>query len=1005
MFFHHKNLPAMKTGLLLIFAALPLCLIAQGEHLFTFENSSQDVRSMHFYGDEVMYEIRRTNGHSDFYKTNLGNGQTQILLLDQRPNAGTVQYNENGVFFTNGDRPGTPTEFYLNFLSLDGTHTNFGRIGIYQYNTHSTHTPAHAAIFENKYYVHGFLGTFRVWESDATQQGTRHILQSPRPIRRIDQNGQALLIITEHQDAWQFFRYEGHDAPVLFFTMPKAAWSSDFAIVGRHENYLYFNATAANGHKAIWRTDLTSQGTEVFIEGHHARKFIFDEQGFILEAGGPWVWSISGYYKAAWHSPADLQHLRVSPEIDHNTAVFRGHLGGNYFSYRSAPYGREVIRLNQDDEFELMADMLPGPASGMAPQSTWGFENHLAASTEVYVPLTNGNDPYMHLYRIRENEVFPVMRLEDPANQKYFFLFEDWIYWFRANNGQLSLHRGLNQDTEPSQPQAPQQTETWRREVAFVDTILNENYSTTEFLRTQGIWIDQDDNVIMSIGSEWWNRRMGVSGHEGLNPTAAGANGFVKFNKYGEVQWTKVFGFNNLSWNTNPHILTIDTNGDLIVLGIHGPNFSIDGVPITAPQTFGRYVVKLDGNSGSLLWARGIGASQFEHIIESDGLITDKDNNAYAAITYRNFSIQIGHIRLTSNKSPAQAVVKLDPDGNILWAKNLENPWTDRRAYTLSLSYDPARNSKWSVQTQMGHYSSVFGRCPFDDFFNYIQEWDVDGNVLIAKQVKANDWNGITAGVALPNGDFFAAGYYRGTITLDRFFSIIPPKSSVDCQDMDSYHFILDKDTKTVSEAMVSQGQWLFPYQVKAYGNHVYMLGGQDWSRRRLTLHKFDLSGRLVGIKDVGIRQGNSPDRFEHFDVRNGYIVVATTELRNDPARGIFSLFPDALASHVFRMADADWEAPDERYRRMDLDWPFKNELIYTFPNPTDGLTHVFLKNPDAAAYQRYEVFDMQGRRVAAGPVGREQLIEIDLGNLATGTYVVRLMGPEGAATGKVVKH
>lgn len=991
----------MKTRLLLVFTALPLFLIAQSEPLYTFENSYADVRSMQRYDDEMLCEIRRTNGASDFYKTDLRSGHTQRLLTDQR--SSHTRYNENGLFFTTADQPATPTKFYLNYLSLDGTHSNLRQIGIYQPNTSSTHSPAHAAVFQGKYYVNGFQGSHFVWESDATAQGTRTILSTPHIIRKIETTGQALLIIIEQPDAWQFLGYEGTEAPAPYYALPKVAWSSDFSIVARHGTYLYFNATDALGQKAVWRTDGTEAGTGPFCIGHHARKFIFDDAGFVMETGGPH--GPIYYFRAAWSSPCELRALAFHPDIASGSARIFSHLGGRYFFYQGANHGREVVRLNAEFDFELHIDLMPGPASGLALLHTGASPNYFHSGEDLYLPLTNGHDPFIHLYLVNDSGAFPVFRMDSPGGQSNFFLFEDWIYWFQGHDNQLALYRHLNQRDAPSQPQAPVFSEAWRREVARIDTISGFSVGDpSDFLRTQGIWIDHEDNVIMSMASDFWRRKLGLSHHAGLDTTLVGANGFVKFNKYGEVQWTKVFGFNALPWNNNPHILTIDQNGDLLVLGIHGLGFSIDGVPITAPRNFGRYVVKLDGETGKLLWARNVGSSHFSNDMDLDGILTDKDNNAYVALKYRNFSLQLGPINLTTNKSPGHAIIKLDPDGNVLWAKNLENPWTNREAFTLVFTYDAARNTLWSVQTQMGHYSSVWGRCPFDDFYNIIQERDTDGNVLSSKQIKGNDWNGITAGAALPGGRFFAAGYYRHNITLDRFFSNTPPKANA-CPDKESYHFILDNNTQTVSEASVSQEQWFFPYQAKMYNNHIYMLGGEGIQLRRLALHKFDLSGRLLGIKYIGERYGSHADRFEHFDVRNGFIAVTTTDLRNEPQIGLFSLFPNAHAVQVFRIPDTDWEAPGDRYRRMELDWPFQNDQLYLFPNPTTDRVQVFLKEPQSAAYDRYEVYDLQGRRIAAGPVSREQLIEIDLTHLPAGAYVVQLLGSGGVATGKVIKH
>lgn len=75
--------------------------------------------------------------------------------------------------------------------------------------------------------------------------------------------------------------------------------------------------------------------------------------------------------------------------------------------------------------------------------------------------------------------------------------------------------------------------------------------------------------------------------------------------------------------------------------------------------------------------------------------------------------------------------------------------------------------------------------------------------------------------------------------------------------------------------------------------------------------------------------------------------------------------------------------------------------LISVFPNPVNNMLNVF---SDAYTFNRYDVYDFQGRLVQYGVLQEQSDFQINVSSLSSGMYILNLVSDEGVYVEKIVK-
>lgn len=200
-----------------------------------------------------------------------------------------------------------------------------------------------------------------------------------------------------------------------------------------------------------------------------------------------------------------------------------------------------------------------------------------------------------------------------------------------------------------------------------------------------------------------------------------------------------------------------DNQGNAYVTGQFAPNISFGSYNLTTGSDDVAYLVKYN-STGTVQWATNPTAIT---CIWSFGLsdATDPSGNIYVTGLFRYGTLQFGTTTLNSGlNGSANFLVKYDPNGNVLWAKQ-STADSSSDPYSYSVACD---NSGNAYITGLFYDSISFGAyklivtsgspCAF------IAKYDPNGNVLWAKQ-STGPGDGQGHSVATSKGCEYITGY------------------------------------------------------------------------------------------------------------------------------------------------------------------------------------------------------------------------------------------------------
>lgn len=952
------------------------------------------------FGSTLMGLYHNSEGHL-VSAIDLSSGNTAEFSLPDPVVYGLSRFNENGMFYVDKGEQ----HYYINHITPQGNRSSSVPVGI-QINQFATpHGLNRATIFQQKYYVNSFLINHKVWESDGSAQGSREIMSSQYPIAELVSTGDRLLVVLELPQSYQFWHYNGTGEPEHYFTLPKSMAVSGLSTAALHDGYWYFNTLASNGATAVRKTNGTEQGTEVFVTGQNASAIHFFSDYFLLATNDVSAWS-TNYYWGAINQPGHMTLLEVEDVPNAPASTILKYLGGKFFLVHNAQFGIEPYFLTSNWRLSLLKDLTPGPAFGV-PSLVRSFPSQ-GPEERAFTVMTNGSDPFLHWYVLTANTVRSVCPTIGYLVPDGSFEWNNSVYWLQKESlasQNLTLLCG-SVAAEPSQPELPHRNMTWVREVDFVDTITGQPIGAqSNFMRPQGLATDHQNNIFVITAGEYWRRRVAVSGHQDWS-TDSGGNALVKFNQYGEVQWMKALSVYGFSWQNVFHRIAVDKRGDLWVIGVRNSSLPIDGQELSGPEVpfanMGLYLVKLDGQTGDMLWGKTLAVFQGIDKFRPFSLLCDEDDNAYLILQYQGNGFQLNGVVVPSRNSPGQVFIKFNSDGRAIWAQNASTPWQAEYCVFNSISYHQQRRRFYTLHYREFLKEEADG-CAITSSQSLIQEWDTDGQVRAFNVLESENASVFTSATATPSGKLLLTGYHNSSVQLGAFTS----QASGECDEFAAFSTIWDITTGLFENAYQVSAPYYVPIRSVARNGYLYVLVAGGWRQRELMILKYDADGRLLGYKKVArINDSERHLNFQYFDVRNGYMAVLTSLVRNTSENSVFTTqFPFFHSAQVIRIADADWQPSEELISRMPLREYWGAAPLRCFPNPTSDRVHLYLRDLEQLAYDHYEIWNMQGQLLGRGEWLRQQYEEIRLDGLPAGTYVIRLVGQHAHISGKVVKY
>jgi len=219
--------------------------------------------------------------------------------------------------------------------------------------------------------------------------------------------------------------------------------------------------------------------------------------------------------------------------------------------------------------------------------------------------------------------------------------------------------------------------------------------------------------------------------------------------------WAKQAGGIN---NDICYCITTDNSGNSYVAGSFMGTVTFGDITLTSSGCNDVFITKLDEN-GNWLWTKQAGGIYDDLGL---GIATDSSGNCYVTGCF-GATITCGTTSLTSSGNFDVLIVKLDTNGNWLWAKQAGGANDDRG---FSIAIDSSGNS---YITGYFYDTATFGTTTlsssgYEDIF--IAKLDTNGNWMWAKQAGGSS-SEESYGIAIDSsGNSYVAGYFFGTTSL-----------------------------------------------------------------------------------------------------------------------------------------------------------------------------------------------------------------------------------------------
>lgn len=423
------------------------------------------------------------------------------------------------------------------------------------------------------------------------------------------------------------------------------------------------------------------------------------------------------------------------------------------------------------------------------------------------------------------------------------------------------------------------------------------------------------------------------SGLYNLSSMVGSEDAFIaKLDPGGNFLWAKKMGGPKDDGGQN---ISIDPDGNIYTTGAF--QSSVDFDP-SAGQYFldaegikDLYISKFDSN-GNFIWAKRINGGPNSSSTTMTGIGIDASGNFYATGWFRDsidFDPGVDILNLYAAGLADGFVLKLDPSGNLVWAKQIGGINSVCYGFTLSVGVSGKINifGKYWGDLDFDPGNGILNFPPRTQFIGFMVQLDTLGNLQWARVMSGagsmNDFTGTTDAL----GNIYTTGTFEdGTIDLDPG----PGVFNLPC----------------------SGWQDAFISKLDPSGNFVWGLG----------IHAPYYEGGYNILVDHSDNVFVSGFFFDPVDLNPG------------PGTDIFT---SNGASDIFLL-----KLSQTNVGTQEVSSTYPNKI---YPNPSNGIF-----NLEVRPGSHFEVIDMLGRVMLSGQMN-EQNLRLDLSKFANGMYFLKL--------------
>jgi hypothetical protein len=480
----------------------------------------------------------------------------------------------------------------------------------------------------------------------------------------------------------------------------------------------------------------------------------------------------------------------------------------------------------------------------------------------------------------------------------------------------------------------------------------------------------------------------------------------AKFNPLGNAIWATIVE------NGNTEGLRIAFNGRdrIFVAGfllsastIFGNDTLINNsTPMGGWYLVDFFLVQYD-TTGQVQWARSFGGSKQDQVLD---IVVDAFGDIYITGETTSPAIVFGNDTIINALvgNPKYFLVKLDPEGNVLWSRTAVASESSRG---LALTTDPVGNVI-VAGTFTGEYA-IFGTtvlinkdtsaAPANAPDVFIAKYDTHGNLLWVKSAGGmgeDHVNDITNDHA---DGFYITGFYQAPYA--RFGNITLPAAGIRNFYIARYDGSGNAIWATTAQGGTTErGRCLTRYTDGSVVVAGDFLGASitfgsttlnnfsTGNKRSVFIAKYDTLGNVIWAEAFGgseyetiwdITSFSSQSIFFTGEFSSPFIVFGSDTVMNQSSMSLFI----AKLSETVGVSDSF----------------SSSDSVRVFPNPAKNQFTIAIKEPSATGL--FELFDIHGRRVVSQTVSGTEHLQI--AEIPPGTYFWIVTTNKSRSSGKIV--
>ncbi|MFD1553115.1 hypothetical protein DNU06_12355 [Putridiphycobacter roseus] len=988
---------------------------AQTEDIVSFEQSgnsiNNDVLDFKIIGDKILTLLKDGYNKKLLKITDLNTKQTTDLL-HLESNAFNVTLSDSGVFYLTHEQSNSSLRRYR-IHNVDFNGNIFKSNGFY-YNL----TADPLAIFETEFYKGEFfiflrdVGESKVWKSHGENLIIPPFFETENLLGHFILSNK-MVFVTQDTNTHNLISTDGITIS-NYHAYPQTEEIINYRYYGSYGQYAYYNIITTND-SVIYRTDMTSMGSSLFLSGFAPKSMAFKNNQFLFTEGvsfnsfGSFNIDDVLLYKGSLNNPGLISghELTYASNTKASYNENTGNINDTYFYVNSIERGLEIAHINAYDSIELVADLVPGKGSPIPvningySNNYGGVNNYFMHANKLYAVLTNRGDDYFYLYEIDGKNLKSLFKIEHPEGNMVFYVDDNYIYWYVKNKDSLILKRRSFSDLDAPQPAFDSSTnEEWFRQLNLFFRKDPKDVGYKD-IYPKKIRMDKAQNVFV----EFYINPYGSASDYSVSPSNStvinklkNVHVFAKYDKNGTLQWMNQVG-GDWHFSMLPHEFELDAAGNLIIVGGFFQNGVFDDLTVINDRAVD-FVCKLNGATGKVMWEKNLFEDYYTDNVSFEGIAIDESDNIYIPLFYRQFQAETvdGH-KVTSIKSIESALMKLDAEGNVLWLKNTPTPWLDYHGYSRVFNYNASNKTIVTVQNQM--YYNTWMSCAYKGQNAFVQTFDLDGNLMDTLQIGGNDMTSLTEATFTEDGNFFGMGYYRNHLGFGPFEAVSSPSGS--CYTIEGFKFKYDKQfNKMESASTTVDNEVFYPIDLRKTKDNIYVLGtDKDYM---LQLLKFTTSGDYVGVKYLNQWADLSEFQFDNsFDINDEYIVLLGQNFKKDTSLSVRPLVNFTKSACLLKIKNEGWINEGNRFEPINLEIPAAFTDFVIYPNPFNEVIHLTFDQQEIG-YNHFVIHELSGKFIHEGDLNKFQYQSIDLSYLISGVYVLTFTGPDKSMTYKIVK-